>query len=169
MERISSGKASCWLILGSWQIPRCQAQHRKAYTLQFVDLIRESGRFKLFYNFWRYFFSITLLNQNQGIVSGLWWHPFSHSVMSNTLWPYGLQHARLPFQHQLPELPQTHVPQVGDAIQPSHPLSSPSPHAFNLSQHQGLIQWVSSSHMAKVLEFQLQHQSFQWIFRTDFL
>ena len=71
--------------------------------------------------------------------------------------------------HQLPELTQTHVHRVGDAIQPSHPLSSPSP-AFNLSQHQGLIQWVSSSHeVAKVLEFQLQHQSFQWIFRTDFL
>ena len=59
---------------------------------------------------------------------------------------------------------------VSDAIQPSHPLSSPSPPAFNLSQHQGLFQWVSSSHqVAKVLEFQLQHQSFQWIFRTDFL
>ena len=56
-----------------------------------------------------------------------------------------------------------HVHWIGDAIQPSHPLSSPSP-AFNLSQHQGLFQWVSSSHqVAKVLEFQLQHQSFQWI------
>ena len=55
-------------------------------------------------------------------------------------------------------------------IQPSHPLSSLSPPTFNLSQHQGLFKWVSSSHlMAKVLEFQLQHQSFQWIFRTDFL
>ena len=69
-----------------------------------------------------------------------------------------------------PELDQTHVQWVGDAIQPSHPLSSPSPPAFNLSQNQGLFQWVSSSHqVAKVLEFQLQHQSFQWIFRTDFL
>ena len=55
-------------------------------------------------------------------------------------------------------------------IQPAHPLLSPSPPTFNLSQHQGLFQWVSSSHqVAKVLEFQLQHQSFQWIFRTDFL
>ena len=60
------------------------------------------------------------------------------------------------------ELAHTHVHQVADAIQPSHPLSSPSPPAFNLSQHQGLFQWVSSSHeVAKVLEFQLQHQSFQ--------
>ena len=72
--------------------------------------------------------------------------------------------------HYLPELAQTHVHWVGDAIQPSHPLSSPFPPAFNLSQHQDLSQWVISSHLvAKVLEFQLQHQSFQWIFRTHFL
>ena len=72
--------------------------------------------------------------------------------------------------HQLLELTQTHVHGGGDAIQPPHPLSSPSPPAFNLSQHQGLFQWVSSSNqVAKILELQLQHQSFQWIFRTDFL
>ena len=65
-----------------------------------------------------------------------------------------------PIHHQLPESTQTHVHWVSDAIQPSHPLSSPSPPAFNLYQHQGLCQWVSSSHqVAKVLEFQLQHQS----------
>ena len=75
----------------------------------------------------------------------------------------------LPVHHQLPEFTQTHVHRVGDAIQQSHPLSSPSP-AFNLSQHQGLFQWVTFSHqVAKVLELQLRHQSFQWIFRTDFL
>ena len=75
-----------------------------------------------------------------------------------------------PVHHQLPECTQTHIYWVGDAIQPSHPQSSPSPPAFNLSQHQGLFTWVSSSHqVAKILEFQLQHQSFQWIFRTDFL
>ena len=75
----------------------------------------------------------------------------------------------LPVHHQLPKFTQIHAHSVGDAIQPSHPLSSPSP-AFNLSQHQSLFQRVSSSHhMAKVLEFQLQHQSFQSIFRTDFL
>ena len=67
----------------------------------------------------------------------------------------------LPVHHQLLEFTQTHVHWVGDAIQPSHPLSSPSPPAFNLSQHQGLFQWVSSFHqVAKVLELQLQHQSF---------
>ena len=71
---------------------------------------------------------------------------------------------------QLLELAQTHVHWVGDAIQPFRPLSSPSPPPFSLSQHQDLFQWVSSSYqVAKVLEFQLQHQSFQWIFRTDFL
>ena len=76
----------------------------------------------------------------------------------------------LPVHHQLPEFTQTHVHQVGDAIQPSHPLSSPSPPAPNPSQHQGLFQWVNSSHeVAKVLEFQLQHQSFQWTPRTGLL
>ena len=69
----------------------------------------------------------------------------------------------LPVHHQLLESTQTHIHWVGDAIQPSHPLSSPSPSALNLSQHQGLFQWVNSSDQtAKVLEFQLQHQSFQW-------
>ena len=71
----------------------------------------------------------------------------------------------LPVHHQLPEPTQTHVHCVSDAIQTSHPLSSLSSPAFNLSQHQGLFQWISSLHQ----EFQLHHQSFQWIFRTDFL
>ena len=76
---------------------------------------------------------------------------------------------------QLPESTQTYVHWIGDAIQPSHALSSPSPPALNLSQHQGLFKWVSSSHqVVKVLEFQLQHQSFQWTpglisFRMDWL
>ena len=71
----------------------------------------------------------------------------------------------LPVHHQLPEFTQTRVHRVGDAIQPSHPLSSPSLPAPNPSQHQGLFRWVNSSHeVAKVLEFQLQHQSFQWTY-----
>ena len=75
----------------------------------------------------------------------------------------------LPVHHQLPESTQIHVPQVGDAIQPSHSLLSPSP-ALNVSQHQDLLKWVSSLHqVAKVLEFQLQHQCFQWRPRTDSL
>ena len=76
----------------------------------------------------------------------------------------------LPVHHQLPEFTQTHVHWVSDAIPPSHPLSSPSPPAPNPSQHHSLFQWVNSSHeMAKVLEFQLQHQSLQWTPRTDLL
>ena len=76
----------------------------------------------------------------------------------------------LPVHHHLPEFTQAHIHRVGDAIQPSHPLLSPSSPAPNPSQHQSLFQWVNSSHeVAKVLEFQLQLQSFQWIFRTDFL
>ena len=72
----------------------------------------------------------------------------------------------LSVHHQLPEFTQTHFHRVSEAIQPSHPLASPSPPAFNLPQYQGLFQWVSSLHqVAKVLQFQLQHQSFQWIFR----
>ena len=72
--------------------------------------------------------------------------------------------------HHLLKFAQTHLHWVSDTIQPSQALSSPSPPTFNLSQNQGLFQWVSSSHqVAKVLEFQLQHQSFQWIFRTDIL
>ena len=75
-----------------------------------------------------------------------------------------------PVHHHLVEPTQTHVHWVGDAIQPSHPLLSPSPPALNLSQDQGLFQWVSSLHqVAKVLEFQFQHQSFQWTPRTDLL
>ena len=81
----------------------------------------------------------------------------------------------LPVHHQHLESTQTHAHRVGNAIQPSHPLSSPSLPAPNPSQHQGLFQWVNSSHeVAKVLEFQLQHQSFQWTpglisFRMDCL
>ena len=76
----------------------------------------------------------------------------------------------LPVHHQLLKSTQTHVDQVSDAIQPSHPLSSPSPTALYPSQHQGLFQWVNSSHeVAKVLEFLLQHQSFQWTHRTGLL
>ena len=78
--------------------------------------------------------------------------------------------ADLPFHQQLKKFTQTHVHWVGDAIQLSHPLLSPSPPAFNHSQNQGFFQWVSSLHQGpKVLQFQLQHQSSQWILRTDLL
>ena len=95
---------------------------------------------------------------------------FSRLNVSDSLWPHGLQHARLPWSSLTPQLVQTDVHWVGDAIQPSHPLSSPFPPTFNLSQYQALFKWISSLHqVVKVLEFQLQHQSFQWIFRVDFL
>ena len=95
---------------------------------------------------------------------------FSCSVVSDSLWPHGLQHSRLPCPSSILEPTQTHIHCVGDAIQPSHPLSSPSLPTFNLSQQQELFQWVGSSYqVAKVLEFQLHHQFSQWIFRTDFL
>ena len=82
--------------------------------------------------------------------------------------PMNLSMPGLPIHHQLPEFTQTHGHRVGDAIQPSHPLSSPSPPAPNPSQHQGLFQCINSLHkMAKELEF--QHQSFQWTPRTDLL
>ena len=91
---------------------------------------------------------------------------FSCSVMSGSLQPHELQHARTPCPSPSPRV---HVHRISDAIQPSHPLSSPSP-ASNPSQHQSLFQWVNSSHeVAKALEFQLQHPSFQWTPRTDLL
>ena len=75
-----------------------------------------------------------------------------------------------PVLHQLLEFTWTHVHRVSDTIQPSHPLLSPSPPVPNPSQHQSLFQWVNSLHdMVKVLEFELQHQSFQWTPRTDLL
>ena len=91
--------------------------------------------------------------------------------LCSTLWdPMDCSMPGFPVHHQLLELAQTHVHRVGDAIQPSHPLLSPSPSALNLCQHQGLFQRVSSSHeIAKVSELQLQHQSFQRMFGTDWL
>ena len=95
---------------------------------------------------------------------------FSHSVNPDSLRHNDCSMPGYLVHHQLPELAQTHIHRVSDAIQPSHPLSSPSLPAFRLSHHQGLFQWGTSSHqVAKGLEFQLQHQSFQWVFRTDFL
>ena len=97
---------------------------------------------------------------------------FSHSVVSDPVTPWMSGMSGLPVHHQLLEFTQTHVHWVGNAIQTSHPLLSPPSLAFDLSQQQGLFKWVSSWHqLAKVLEFKLQHQSFQWIFslRIDWL
>ena len=103
---------------------------------------------------WQYIYTVSSVAQSCPTLCD----PMNHSTPS------------LPVHHQLLEFTQTHVHRVGDAIQPSHTLLSPSPPALNPSQHQGLFQWVNSSHeVAKVLEFQLQHQSFQWTPRTDLL
>ena len=118
----------------------------------------------LFFKLWKYddTFIGDLENTEQSYIFLL----FSCSIMSDSLRPHELQHARLPCPSQLPEFTQTHAHWVGDAIWPSHPLSSPSPPAFNLAQHQGLFKWLSSLHpVTKGLELQLQHLSFQWMFR----
>ena len=107
------------------------------------------------------------------------WHTIFRSILFSvlfssvtqsclTLWnPMNCSTPGLPVRHQLLESTQTHVHWVSDVIQPSHPLSSPSPPAPNPSQHQGLSQWVNSSYeVARILEFQLQHQFFQWTPRT---
>ena len=98
---------------------------------------------------------------------------FSSVQLLSRVWlcdPMNCSTPGFPVHHLFLELAQTYVHWVSEAIQSSHSLSSPSLPAFNLCQHQGLLQWVSSSYpVAKLLEFQLQHQSFQWIFRIDFL
>ena len=103
---------------------------------------------------------------------GQWCHQFSSVAQScpTPCNPMNCSTPGLPDNHQLPEITQSHIHWVGDAIQPSHPLLSHSLPALNLSQHQGLFEWVSSSHeVAKVLEFHLQHQSSQWTPRVDLL
>ena len=109
---------------------------------------------------------------SQGKVNSCIWYSVQFSLVTQscpTLCnPMNCSTPGLPVHHQLPKSTQTHW--VSDVIQPSYPLSSPSSPALNLSHHQGLFKWVSSLHqVAKVLEFQLQHQSFQWTPRTDLL
>ena len=90
--------------------------------------------------------------------------------MSDCSWSHGLQHARLPCPTLSPRVCSNSCPLSRDATQPSQPLSPPSHPAFSLSQYQGIFQWIGFSHqVAKILELQLQHQSFQCIFRVEFL
>ena len=116
----------------------------------------------------------SLYLKTKGMLKRIWTNQFSSVAQSCPALcePMNRSTPGLPVYHQLPEFTQTHVHQVGDAIQPSYVLSSPSPPDPNPSQHQGLLQPVNSSHeVAKVLEFQLQHQSFQGLisFRMDWL
>ena len=94
---------------------------------------------------------------------------FSCPAVSNSLWPHRLQHGWPSLSHHLlEEFALVHVHCIGDAVQPSHPLMPSSPSVLTLSQHQGLFEWIICEHqMTKILELQLQHQSFQWIFRVD--
>ena len=110
--------------------------------------------------------------QKSTVVVFVHWNAISSVAQSYPTLCDSMNHSTsgLPVHHHLPESTQTHVHWVHDAIQPSHPLSSPSPPAPNPSQHQSLFQWVNSSHeVAKELEFQLQNQSYQWAPRTDLL
>ena len=140
-----------------------QSPHSQTYSEWFPSL---HSQYDLYIAAWTCIIWADCLLSSQGI-------PQFSSVAQLCLTlchPVDCSRSGFPVHHQLLELTETHVHAVGDAIQPSHPLSSPSPPTFNLSQHQGLFKWVSSSHqVAKVLEFQLPHQSFQWIFRTDYL
>ena len=140
--------------------PSLSCEFRQQNTKELAPLV--------FLSWVRDIFILHLLQISQSITSVQF---SSVAQLCLTLWdPMNCSTPGFPVHHQLPELTQSHVHRVNDAILPSHPLLSPSLPAFNLSQQQGLYQWVSSSHqMAKLLEFPFQHQSFQWIFRTDFL
>ena len=116
-------------------------------------------------------FCATYLKITNIYCMGWYWYMlllFSCPVMSNCLLPHGLQHARPPCPSlSLKSLPKLMVHCICHAIQPSHPLT-PSSSALSHSQHQGLFQWIGCSHLVtNILE--LQHQSFHWVFRTDFL
>ena len=171
-QRLGSGEASLqkatFSLYLTWSF-YCGQEEGECFGVTPSSPFQDNSSIEQNPNLWPHLTLMTFLKaQTPNMI--MWGVQFSHSVVSNSLWPHGLQHASLPVHHQLLEFTQTHVHWVGDAIQPSHPLLSPSPPASNLSQHQGLFKWVSSSHqVAKVLEFQLQHQSFQWTFRTDFL
>ena len=164
----------------SWDKPRCQ----------FLGLPAECSVHKSAATYTLLFSPFRLFSQTQGVAGIVLFDTLSLSLNA-TSWsrikaqscccsvaqacatlsdPMDCSTPGLPVHHQLLELAQTHVHWVGDAIQPPHPLSPPSLPTFNLSQHQGFFQWAGSSHQViKVLEPQLQQQSFQWIFRVDSL
>ena len=136
------------------------------------------GQTTLGFSVWNIFFLLVICQCHcDSHVFCIWRFPIIFSSVQSCLTfcnPMDCSTPGLPVHHQLLEFTQTHVRWVGDAIQPSHPLSFPSPPTFNLCQHQGLFKWVSSLHqVAKVLEFQLQHRSFQYSglisFRVDLL
>ena len=153
-------KPSCsklYLIISQQLSPRRVLQGRKRGRMGYPE-----GQVVLWLCFIVYFLASYSFDSVQ----------FSRSVVSDSLWPHGLQHARPPCPSSTPRVYSDSRPLSQWCHMPSNHLIllSSSPFAFNLSQHHSLFQWVSSSHQAaEVLEFQLQHHSFQWIFRTDFL
>ena len=156
-DSLEEGMAAHSSIL-AWRIPWTEeAGGLRSTGLQKVDrtevIQHVHTQIPIWMNFWMFFM---LLFHNSVQFSSV-----AQSYLT-LCYPMNCSMPGPPVHHQVPESTQTHVHCVGDAIQPSHPLSSPSPSALNLSQHQGLFKRVSSSHqVAKVLEFQLQHQSFQ--------
>ena len=151
----------CARILCPWDFPGKNTGVRFHAFLQGLFLTQELNP-RLLYIFHGYVNSLSL--RHLGNLSEL--TQFCPTLCN----PMDCSTPGLPVHHLLPELAQNHVHWVADSIQPSHSLLSPSPPAFNHSQHQGVFQWVSSLHqVAKVLEFQLQHYPFQRIFRTDFI
>jgi len=166
------GRGAWWATLHG--VTKSRTRLKRLSTHGCLGIIRKLGRFFTFFN--KQFLEFHLIGKSdwyQSICEVLEWSVQFSSVAQScpTLCdPMDCSTPGLPAHHQLPELAQTHIHRVSDAIQPSHPLASSSLPAFNLSQHQGLFQGVSSSNqVAKVLEFQIQCQSFQWTFRTDFL
>ena len=148
---------NCYVLLPNWAF--------YPYTMQFllllVTVFVSKSICPMFlhtqsvfgYPFHDVLFSRAAITKFHRLVSSV---QFSHSVISDSLRPHELQHARPPCPSPTLEVTQANVHRVSDAIQPSHPLLSPSPPAPNPSQHQSLFQWINSSHeVAKVLEFQL--------------
>ena len=166
----------------------CLKNTRSPFMLWNYTVVMVIQCTKWYWNAYFKFYRMWIISQKKGKKIP-WGHHIGSSVVCNDLihwescsvqfssvtqscWtlcdPMNRSTPGLPVHHQLPEFTQTHVHWVSDTIQPSHPLSSPSPPAPNPSQHQSLFQRVNSSHeVAKVLEF--QHQSFRWTSRTDLL
>ena len=153
----------CSASLVFWRTPPFHYQpHLKKPGKEERKLIQQDGRHHTGY-FLSHLASLNPHDRQGGCLV-----QFSHSVVADSCNPMDCSMPGLPVHHHLPEFTQTHVHWVSDDIQPSHPLSFPFPPAFNLSRHQVLFKWVTSlNQVAKVLVFQLQHQSLQWTPMTD--
>ena len=168
-----------FIIVPEWRQPQCPSTDKQinkiwySLTVEYNSAVKRDG--VLPHEFQKHAkWQKPVTKTTYCMISFMWNLPVQFSSVTQscpTLWdPMNHSTPGLPVHHQLLEFTQTHVHRVSDAIQPSHPLSSPSPPAPNPSQHQGLFQWINTLHeVAKVLEFQLQHQSFQWTPRTDLL